>query len=42
VRSTRVSVPEVILRARAARDSMTFKTTAAEISRFIREGRDRR
>ena len=42
VRSQPVNAQDLIARARAARDSMKFKTTAAEINRIIREGRDRR
>ena len=42
VRSTPVNAQDLIARARAARAAMTFKTTAAEINRIIREGRDHR
>jgi plasmid stability protein len=42
VRSTPVNALEMIARARAARDTMKFKTTAPEISRLIRQSRDRR
>ena len=42
VRSTPVNALEMIARARAARATMTFKTTPAEVNRIIRQGRDRR
>ena len=42
VRSQPVNAQEVIARAQAARATMKFKTTAAEVNRIIREGRDRR
>ena len=42
VRSTPVNAQDLIARARAARAAMKFKTTAAEINRIIREGRDHR
>jgi plasmid stability protein len=40
VRSTPVNGLEVVARARATRTAMKFKTTAAEINRIIRAGRD--
>ena len=42
VRSTPVNAQDVIARARAVRATMKFKTTALDINRIIREGRDRR
>jgi len=42
VRSQPVDAQAVIARARAARATMKFKTTVAEINRIIRQGRDRR
>ena len=42
VRSTPVNAQDLIARTRAARAAMKFKTTAADINRIIREGRDRR
>ena len=42
VRSQPVDVPELLARTRAARDTMKFKTTTAQINRLIREGRDHR
>lgn len=42
VRSTPVNAQEVIARAQAARATMPFKTTSAQLNRLIREGRDRR
>ena len=42
VRSQPVNAQDLIARARAARDTMKFKTTSAEINRIIRQGRDRR
>jgi len=42
VRSTPVNAQEVVARARAARVTMNFTTTAAEINQIIRQGRDRR
>jgi len=41
VHRTPDEVRSLIERARAARATMKFKTTAAEINRIIREGRDR-
>jgi plasmid stability protein len=42
VRSTPVNALEMIARARAARSTMQFQTTPAQINRLIRQGRDRR
>ena len=42
VRSQPVDVEGILSRARAARASMKFKTTAAEINRIIRAGREGR
>jgi plasmid stability protein len=42
VRSTPVDAQDVIQRARQFRNSLTFKVTAADINRTVREGRDRR
>jgi plasmid stability protein len=42
VRSTPVDAVALIERARAARASMKFKATTLDISKIIREGRDRR
>ena len=42
VRSQPVNAQDLIARARAARSTMTFKSSAGEINRIIREGRDRR
>ena len=42
VRSQPVDAQAVIARARAARATMKFKTSVAEINRIIRQGRDRR
>jgi plasmid stability protein len=41
VRSTPVDTQALLARVRATREAMKFKTTAAEINRIIREGRDR-
>ena len=42
VRSQPVDVPALLARTRAVRDKMKFNTTAAQINRIIREGRDYR
>jgi len=42
VRSQPVNAQDLIARARAARSTMKFKSSATEINRIIREGRDRR
>jgi plasmid stability protein len=42
VRSTPFNAQEVIARAQAARATMKFKTSAAQINRLMRENRDRR
>lgn len=42
VRSTPVNAQEMIARVRAARATMQFKTTPAEINRILRLSRDRR
>ena len=41
VRSVPVDTQALLTRVRARREAMNFKTTAAEINRIIREGRDR-
>lgn len=41
VRSQPVDTKTMLARIRRTRDAMKFKTTAAEINRIIREGRDR-
>ena len=41
VRSQPVDTKALLARVRSTRASMNFKTTAAEINRIIREGRDR-
>ncbi|MFM2082615.1 MAG: hypothetical protein RL380_1306 [Verrucomicrobiota bacterium] len=40
VRSTPVDTKALLVRVRTAREAMKFKTTATEINRIIREGRD--
>jgi antitoxin FitA len=40
VRSTPVDTQALLARVRVRREAMKFKTTAAEINRIIREGRD--
>ena len=40
VRSTPVDTKALLARVRATRDAMKFKTTALDINRIIREGRD--
>jgi len=42
VHSQPVDTKAMLARVRATREAMKFKTTAAEIDRIIREGRDRR
>ena len=42
VRSQPVDVPALLARTRAVRDKMKFNTTAAQINRIIREGREYR
>lgn len=41
VRSTPVDTRTLLVRIRRTREAMQFKTTAANINRIIREGRDR-